>query len=263
MAVSRLAELFAGPEPSLDRVMAAIAAGIDEGAPDEATVVGQLDRLAEGCPTLGDDAGDDVETVIDHVYRRLGFGADTVDYYSPDNSLIHRVLERRRGIPLSLAIVVSEIGRRHNVDLRPVGLPGHVLLGHGPQPEVWFDPFAAGARLAVDDCRQLFAQFHPIEAFRPGMLAPIPAQTVALRTLNNLRGAYLRLGQPSSAIPVLQLVLALPDAGPANFADLAELLIITGRHDQAADTLERLAELDPAQAEQHRRRVHGLRAHQN
>jgi regulator of sirC expression with transglutaminase-like and TPR domain len=267
-AVNRLAELLAEPDPGLDRVLAVIGLAVDHDAPSERDIVAKLDELAAGCRGSGNGTGTgtgsvDVDEVFDHIFARCGFAADTADYYSPDNSLIHRVLDRRRGIPLSLAALAAEVGRRVGIDLRPVGLPGHVLLGVGPEPSIWFDPFAGGTRLTADDCKLLFSRFHPPAAFQPSMLAPIGAAAVALRTLNNLRGAYLRRGQPVKTIPVLELVLALPGAGPSNLAELAELLENVGRNDQAADAFERLAELDPAGEERHRHRVRALRAHRN
>ncbi|MGB5760818.1 MAG: transglutaminase-like domain-containing protein, partial [Acidimicrobiales bacterium] len=256
-AAARLDELLGDPDAGLDRILAVIAS-IDDEPPDEAHIVTEFDRLADEAP---DDGSPD--SLLDYVHGVLGFTGDVADYYNPANSLIHRVLSRRRGIPLTLAAVAAEVGRRRGVDLRPIGMPGHILLGEGPEPTQWFDPFNRGAGLGYDDCRTLFSRFHPVEAFTPAMLRPIGHQAVAIRTLNNLRVAYARLGQVARMIPVLELRAAMASAGPTDQHELVNALVGLGRYDRAAEVLEKLADIDHDRAPAYRARVRAMRAHRN
>ena len=255
---ARLNELLASDRPELDRVLAVVASAADHRAPPEDEVVAQLDQVAAGCP---DGAG--VDGVLDHVHRALGFTGDRADYYNPANSMLHQVIERRRGIPLTLAAVVAEVGRRVGVDLRPVGLPGHIVVGEGPEPATWFDPFNEGARLGFDDCRQLFARFHPAEAFAPSMLAPIGAEAMAVRSMNNLRAAFTRRGELVRCLPLLELRAAMPSAAVGDRLELAGVLAAVGRHDRAADVFEELIHLDPERAPTYRKQLLRHRAHRN
>ena len=257
-AARRLDELLATEGRSLDRVLAGVAAVDPGGPPSEESVVTALDDIAEACPD-----GADTAAVLRHVFGTEGFTGDRIDYHDPANSLIHRVLERRRGIPLSLAAVAAEVARRRQRDLRPVGLPGHVLLGEGPDPDRWYDPFGGGATLDVDGCRTLFGRFHPIEAFQPSMLAPMRPEAVAIRTLTNLRVAWMRRGEASHLIPVLELRANMASADLGDRLELARLLAALGRNDRAAAEFDRLAELDPRDAERHRARALALRARFN
>ncbi|MEM7323069.1 MAG: transglutaminase-like domain-containing protein [Actinomycetota bacterium] len=262
----RINQLLTDPEAGLDRLLATIASidqprqvGEDKsGLSVEDRVVDQLDQMADACPDPGDPA-----TVFDYVYGPLGFSGNLDDYYNPANSLIDRVLKRRRGIPLSLAAVVSEIGRRNGRDLRPVGLPGHVLLGEGPDPTRWFDPFNRGVALGVDDCRALFGRIHPVESFDRDMLRPMTGLEVTIRTLNNLRIAYAKQGDIAKMIPVLELRVELPPAQIGDRRELADLLSGLGRYDQAGDQYLLLAEEDPENQEAHEARYQACRAHQN
>jgi regulator of sirC expression with transglutaminase-like and TPR domain len=269
---ARLVELLAG-DGTLDRVLAAVAT-VDESAPPERVIVETLNRLAGGMPDrsltrggnapgTGGDEPSSADLVLRYVYGELGFTGDSANYYSPSNSLIHRVLERRRGIPLTLAAVAAEIGRRQGVELRLVGLPGHILLGAGSTPETWFDPFNGGARLSREDCRQLFARFHPIEAFQDEMLAPIDNPTIAARMLNNLNGAYARRGDIAATVPVLTMRAELPAAGPRDRLELVRALVAVGRFDQAAEQFELLIDVDPQRADAYRTKVQEFRAHRN
>ncbi|MDF1597717.1 MAG: transglutaminase-like domain-containing protein [Acidimicrobiia bacterium] len=58
-----------------------------------------------------------------------GLGGDVDDYHHPDNSFLHRVLDRRKGIPISLSVIWIEVGRRAGLEVQGVGLPGHFLGG--------------------------------------------------------------------------------------------------------------------------------------
>ena len=252
-ATHRLTELLTQAPVSLDRVMATVAS-VAPDPPEEAEVVAQLDQLAH---QLSDDLAaaareKTIESVLAYVYGQLGFVGDTNDYYNPDNSLVHRVLTRRRGLPLTLAMVGSEIARRVGMRLSVVGLPGHVLLGDGPQPERWFDPFAGGAELDLEGCRQLFGRFHPIESFNPAMTEPIDAMVSTIRMLGNLKLSYRNLGDLSQLVKVLELSCALPGSPVTERLELAGALAALGRDDQAAEQRRLLIGLDPARADAHR-----------
>lgn len=257
-AADRLNELLAESQPGLDRVLAVVAS-IDAAAqPTEAAVVARIDELAADCP---DDP--DAAAVLHHVYGTLGFVGDVKDYYDPSNSLIHRAILRRRGIPLTLGAIAVEVARRRDLELCLVGMPGHVLLGEGREPNRWYDPFSGGAELGYEDCRRLFAQFHPIAAFNPAMLGAMTAEAVAIRTLNNLRNAYTQRGNAAQVVSVLELRADMDSAEPGDRIELARLLTNLGRYDRAAEEFNRLAEQDPSNAEAYLARATANRAHRN
>ena len=262
---ARLTALLETDPVSLDRVMAVVAS-VAPGPPDEADVVGAFDNLAASLdPTAGGAGGGAGPTaaVVTHTFGTLGFAGNTADYYHPNNSFIHWVLRHRRGIPLTLAAVASEIGRRHGVELSIVGLPGHVILGDGPTPSRWFDPFAGGAELDLEGCRRLFAQFHDLEAFDQSMLAPIEPTAITTRMLTNLKLVYRQQGDIGQLARVLDLAVAVPGSALTERYELAAVLTGLGRTELAADQHELLITLDPARAEDHRRAVHRLRARRN
>lgn len=181
-----------------------------------------------------------VEQLLTYAFTELAFQGDLVRYYDPNNSLIHRVLERRKGIPLSLACIVSELARRLDLPLFVVGLPGHVLLCEELEPSRWFDPFEAGAVMSRDDCRRLFSRFRPAEQFDDSMLAPIAVPAIVIRTLANLRVAYLRLGDVNRLIEVAEMRTTITES-QSDRSELVGLLELGGRVDQAIAELETLS----------------------
>jgi regulator of sirC expression with transglutaminase-like and TPR domain len=182
----RFAELVAGPEAAipLDEASLVIAANAEPGL-DVAGYLGKLDELATGCrtPTL--------DGVIAHLFRRDGFLGDTTSYYDPRNSLLNHVLDRRRGIPITLSIVTMEVGRRLGVPTAGVGLPGHFLLRDKVDPDVFVDPYHQGRLLDAAACERLWRQRAGGNGeFSTDWLDPIGKLSILGRVLGNLKAIY-------------------------------------------------------------------------
>src|SRR5690606_39221413 len=92
-----------------------------------------------------------------HLNRDCGFRGKQGDYYDPDNSFINVVLERRLGIPISLAVVYIEVARRAGVRASGVGFPGHFLVRIEDEHEsVMLDPFSSRS-LSRPELRELLS----------------------------------------------------------------------------------------------------------
>ena len=70
----------------------------------------------------------DTGEVCRFVFETLGVRGDLQTYDDPRNSYLDQVLDRRLGIPISISVLLMEIGRRCGVPLEGVGMPGHFLL---------------------------------------------------------------------------------------------------------------------------------------
>ncbi len=251
-----LAEAIKSGQGRLDRV-AAVIAGCDPAAPPPGQIMGTLDLMSRGL------SGSSPTAVVRHVFDGLGFCGNTTRYYHPSNSLIHHVLSRRIGNPLSLAIVAVEISRRVDGTLTVVCFPGHVLIGDDEHPSRWFDPFLGGAPLDLAGCRSLLARMRPGEAFHPSMVRPATTVEVAQRILNNLELAYRQTGDVGRLLSVLELRLGLPTAGSGERRQLAHTLIAAGRPFRAAAVLSDLVAMDPDNAEEYLQVKNRLQANAN
>ncbi len=203
-----------------------------------------------------------------YVFGELGFSPNASNYYALSNSLLHRVLESRRGNPISLAIVAIEIGRRRGVKLVPVGMPAHFLIGLASEPVGepgrWFDPFAAGRELRAADARAIFdAIMPPASEFSVSMLSETPLPFVAGRILANLKNAAIRSGDIPTFIAASELVLGLPGSGVNEYRALVRALGSSGRHDRAVEVHEWLVENDPEHELEHRQAALRHAAHRN
>jgi regulator of sirC expression with transglutaminase-like and TPR domain len=136
---------------------------------------------------------DKVAALNDLLYSEERFTANRVHYDDFRNSLLNLVLERRTGIPISLALVYIEVARRAGLNASGVAFPGHFLLRvAGDTEAVTLDPFDAGAELDEAGCRALLAQ-HAGEdvALDPVMLQPCTPRQFLARMLNNLKRTYV------------------------------------------------------------------------
>lgn len=257
--IGRFAELMALGRPPLDMALALIAAA---GRPsvDPDALVNALDDLADRVQRR--DAGDICAELFDPD-GPMRFSGDREHYHDPRNSWLDAVLERRRGIPITLSVLAIEVARRRGVELEGIGMPGHFLVGDRTTGCI-FDAFDGGRSIGADGARRVFESLHgPGQAFEPTYLAASPPAAIVVRVLNNLRNAHLRLGDRSGLVATLRLQAALPGAPPAVRAELAALLAADGRFLEAAVLHDTLALEDPAAAEDHRRAATRLRARLN
>jgi regulator of sirC expression with transglutaminase-like and TPR domain len=192
----------------------------------------RLDDLAAGVDEPS------VDGLRSHLVDRLGFRGDVDSYHDVRNSLLPEVLDRRMGMPLTLAIVGMEVGRRVGVELVGVGMPGHFLLGVGRPDARYLDLYHGGAVLDPDACRVIFARLHPEEAWDDAFLEPVGPVTIITRLLANLGASYRRSGDRDGLAWALDLRLRLPGATDRERRELALVLGAAGRYDEAADALE-------------------------
>ena len=164
---------------------------------DAGAVAQELDRLAARCRELIAEPATTRERcrVINRVlFHEAGFHGNTENYEDPLNSFLPAVLERRAGLPITLAMVYLLVAQRLGVELEPVALPGHFLVGCFTEGTPFFiDAFERGAfRTQGELMLYLRARgFDPA----PADLAPTPVREVLARCCRNLVAHYAAGGQ--------------------------------------------------------------------
>jgi regulator of sirC expression with transglutaminase-like and TPR domain len=143
-----------------------------------------------------------------------GFRGNRDDYYDPRNGFLNDVLDRRTGIPITLALVYIEVGRRAGIELLGIGMPGHFLVGCADRSDLFVDAFSEGALLTRADCAARLRELRPDVAFRPEFLEPVGPRQILTRMLNNLLEIYLHTERYSKALSSLEMILCLQPAEP-------------------------------------------------
>ena len=162
----------------------------------------------------------DAPALAHELFVARGFAGNTVDYGDPRNSYLDVVLDRRLGLPITLSVLMIEVGRRLGLELFGVGMPGHFLVGASGS---YVDPFHRGAFLTADEARELYERTQPGAAFTDAYLAPVGPRAVLARMLANLVHSF-GTRTPLAAVWALKLRLAIPDL-PARERDDGERLL--------------------------------------
>ncbi len=132
------------------------------------------------------------------LFHEYGFRGNTEHYTDPLNSFLDHVLERRKGLPITLAIVYLLVADRAGVKLEPVGMPGQFMIGCYEEPVPFFiDAFNQGLFLTAEEvCLQLRENLHTPQL---ADLAPTPVREVLCRCCRNLASHCHAANEPRHA----------------------------------------------------------------
>jgi regulator of sirC expression with transglutaminase-like and TPR domain len=181
------ARLLQTPEAELDLAEAALLIAAEEYP--ELRPGPYLDRIAR----MGIELKQRIRTEIEpervveranlYFFEEQHFKGNREEYYDPRNSFLNDVLDRRVGIPISLAVVYIAVGERAGLPVRGVGMPGHFLVKYAPASgEIFIDAFN-GRTLTRDDCAKMLEEMYggTVE-MRPALLEPSTKRQILART---------------------------------------------------------------------------------
>ena len=192
---------------------------------DLEAVISSVDILAQRLSLRCKNASTELmrlRELLNFFYRDIGFSGNQENYYDPANSFIHKVLETKRGIPITLAIIFVELANRIGLDTCGISFPGHFLikvnLHEGP---VVLDPFT-GQSLTQPEVLERLDPYRkrlgPVgdEDVPAGLFLQAAApRDILLRMLRNLREIYRQQGNTERLKQALDRTLILdPDNGP-------------------------------------------------
>jgi regulator of sirC expression with transglutaminase-like and TPR domain len=231
----RFAEAGRAPEEDgrLAEAALCIAAEADGDLDVDATL-GELAELGRRCPP-------ELEGLRRLLFDELGFRGNRARYDDARNSFLNAVLDRRLGIPISLAVLAIEVGRHAGVELRGVNLPGHFIARTPGEPATFLDAFS-GRLLDVGGVRSLYSAIAGGVDLDPSWLRPADNPTILRRMLNNLRAIFARHLRDADVLWTLELDLLLPT--PADGARLTRAAVLARLHRvaEAESALTQMAE---------------------
>ena len=258
---AEFAAILTSDDSAIDLIRAALCiAGEHQPAFDPENSYRLLSKLAERAHRQIDTEQDLTEIatkLCQLLYRQVGFSGDSKDYYNPDNSYLNRVLETRRGIPISLALVYISVGEALGLCIEGVGFPGHFLLklsagktaaqAPGQQADsVIIDPFA-GQVLSTADCKDLLAvSSGNTLPFKPEFLNSIGKRDVLRRMLGNLKTIYINKNDYVEALSLCDRLLLLDKNSVQDRIDRAGVLEKLECYEPAAKDLEQLLNFKPS-----------------
>jgi regulator of sirC expression with transglutaminase-like and TPR domain len=177
----------------LDQLAADVAA--------EITVVETLEERIEGLARV--------------IYGEAGYEGDGETYDDPENADLMRVIDRKKGLPVALGILLIHAARAQGWSMVGLGFPGHFLvrLDEGGERAI-LDPFAGARTLGAVELRELLKGISGIGAeLTPDIYEPISDREILMRLQNNIKTRALQGDDLARAITILErVVLFAPDS---------------------------------------------------
>lgn len=243
---------------SLRSLVASADAAIEEGALmiaqdaypslDPAKYRAHFDRLAEELVAKldrGSTIREQVAAVSSVLYERAGLRGNREDYYDPRNSYVSDVLDRKLGIPISLAVVILAVCRRAGVVADAIGFPGHFLARIGGPTGALVDPFDKARVMGPSDLAEIAKRVLGESAqVRPSHLEPVDVRGILVRMLSNLRSIHDQRKDHRNALVVCDRLVEL-DAGPPARRDRGLHALALGARAAAASDLSYYLEVAP------------------
>jgi regulator of sirC expression with transglutaminase-like and TPR domain len=218
----RFRQVVSGPDEAINLAEAALLIATEEYRDlDIAAYLARLDQLAATLKRrLRPDIGpaDTIIALNRFLFEEQGFSGDAVDYYDPRHSFLNEVLDRKRGIPITLAVVYIEIGRRVGLPVQGISFPAHFLVKcQLREGTVVLDPYAKGISLSFDDLKQRIKSLRngvePPRSVVAGALATASNKDIVVRMLRNLKGIYSHHKEWLKALAAAdRIIIAMPDS---------------------------------------------------
>ena len=182
---------------------------------DVARHVGMLDAMArEVRDRLGRKASSEeiVKAINQYLFVEQRFVGNSHEYYDVDNSYLNKVLERKTGIPISLSVAYLLVGKRLELPVFGVGMPGHFLVKYeADRYRVFVDCFNGGALLTQKDCARFLDQAG--YGFDERYLQKTPPRAILIRMIKNLVAIYNKMEDVTKATRLTRFIeiLGLPE----------------------------------------------------
>lgn len=191
-----------------------------------------------------------IEKINDLLFNVQKFKANTDDYYNPLNSYLNIVIERKRGIPITLCILYMRVARSVSFKMYPVNFPGHVLIKHileDNSGEIIVDPFNGGRIMDDYSLKALIEQAYPQQniPLTHALVEKATAAQVLIRMLNNLKGSYYEAQDIDRYNIANEMVLAIDPYNPDAIRDKGIVLLKKGDPSEALKVLNSYLEINP------------------
>lgn len=181
-----------------------------------------------------------VQSINQYLYEDLKFSGNKIDYYDPRNSFFNDVIDRRLGIPITLALVYLEVARRIDFPMVGVGMPGHFLIRPDiPDIEIFVDAFNGGEIIFAQDCEERLSQLYqqPV-TLQAEFLAVVSHRQFLARMLTNLKFIYIKQQDLEKTLGAIERILLLFPGLTVELRDRGLIYYQLGYYPQAVDDLQ-------------------------
>jgi len=188
------------------------------------------------------------------IAMRYGYQGDLLSFDDLQNANLMRVIDRRKGLPVSLAILYLHAGRSQGWTLSGLNFPGHFLIRVDRAGErAILDPFNGGIIRTPTDLRELLKSVAGIEAeLEPAHYAPVSDRDVLIRLQSNIKIRHVKAERYGAALQILEDLLLLAPDEPSLWHEAGLLNAQTGNLTAAIKALEHVLTLGLSSQDAHR-----------
>ncbi|MDQ0837341.1 SirB1 family protein [Sphingomonas faeni] len=206
-----------------------------------------LDEVATRLDVVGRNASgasDRADVLSQVLHEEFGFVGDRDTYDDPANADLIRVVDRRRGLPVSLSILYVGAARRIGWEADALDVPGHVLVMVGAEAApVIVDPFREGMLVDREALAALLLASTSGPAAAVSHIAAMPNRAILVRLLLNQATRAEHNGQGRRALELYtRMTLMAPDYGHA-WWERARLELVDGDVTAARGSLSAMLEI--------------------
>jgi len=244
LMIARVAYPKLDPAPYLNQLDAL---GREAAARVSTAAVGSVDAP----PQVDPDSFARISALNDFLFNDLRFIGNDVHYGDPRNSFLNDVLDRRTGIPITLALVYMEVARRAGVSVEGINFPGHFLLRCRPSPETPYsrdliiDAHHRGALLTDAMCRELLHKHTDAPMWDDLVMVHATKRQILVRMLLNLKRVYLGMHSFPQARDITELLLAVDPSALDELRDRGLLAYHLNDYSAALRDLQMFLNLSP------------------
>jgi regulator of sirC expression with transglutaminase-like and TPR domain len=149
-----------------------------------------------------------IGAINDYLFRQQNFHGNEENYYESENSYLNKVIDRRKGNPISLCLIYLFLARRLHLPVAGIGMPGHFLCRfQTTTDELFIDAFNNGKILTKGDCVKYL--LHTRDGFKEAYLSPISPRRTLLRVCSNLHQIYSQQTRPDDIARFQRYIVAL------------------------------------------------------
>ncbi len=251
----RFIELAQADESTLDLAEAALLIAAEEyPSLDIAAYRAYLDERSAAIRARVPDqasAPEQIALLNEEIFDLAGFRGNTEDYYDPRNSFLNEVIDRRKGIPITLSVIYLEVGWRLGWPLAGVGMPGHFLVKYQTGEDlILVDPFAGGKILSPADCQDRLDQLYGGRVrLQPDFFTSVTKRQILVRVLNNLKAIYLQTDDLERALSAVDRILVLTPEDQTQVRDRGVIHFRRGDYSSASGDLQTYLHTTPPPAD--------------
>ncbi len=246
--LARLKDLCAGDGERLEILEAALASSVLQ-RDDEVDLAPYRQHVAQMSAAVADlvhRRGATPEALAEVIARSFAYRGDIETYDDLQNADLARVIERRRGLPVALAILYLQVARDQGWDAEGLNFPGHFLIRvaiDGARHVV--DPFNDGIVRDAADLRDLTRRvLGPNAQPSPSYYDPVADRQVLLRLENNIRLRLVKREDWAGTMKVLDRMLAIGPDQPALHYEAGQINVRLDKRRAAIASFERFLILD-------------------